>query len=572
MPGGLMQLKAKGKAGIILTGNPTKSFFKFAYSKYTDFAMQKFRIDFNGSKTLRLNEQSKMSFKIPRHADLLMDAYISINMPSIWSPIMPPRTNDADPANNTGVWVPYEFKWIDHLGAMMIEQVSITCGNYTLQEYSGEYLLSIVQRDFSKEKKDLFYKMIGHTLDMNDPANSGARVNTYPNAYYTEGVNGAEPSIRGKQLLIPLNAWFSLKSQNAIPLSSLQYNEIFVHVTFRPIQQLFKIRDVLDNLNNYPYVAPNFNQSHMQFYRFLQTPPDVEISADSYDDKRTLWNADIHLLCTYGFLSDEERRVFFQREQKYLIKQVKEYNFKNVTGSSKIILDTTGLVPNIMFCLKRSDIFMRNEWSNRTNWPYSYIPYDIYPAPSTTQNEPTNITYPIFRKHANNSNLEHLHVAPGVNANGNLTGWYITGDYQPENQKNILESAAILLDGSYRENLLPETVFNYMEKYTRTAGNAEDGLYCYMFSVNDSIYQLQPSGAANLTGVGKIEMEFNTITPPLDPYAQSLAICDPENGGFVGINKPTWRLYDYNYDLTIFEEIYNIIHFTSGNCGIMFAT
>ena len=111
-----------------------------------------------------------------------------------------------------------------------------------------------------------------------------------------------------------------------------------------------------------------------------------------------------------------------------------------------------------------------------------------------------------------------------------------------------------------------------MEKYTRTAGNDEDGLYCYMFSVNDSIYQLQPSGAANLTGVGKIEMEFNTIIPPLDPYAQSLAICDPEDGGFVGVNKPTWRLYDYNYDLTLFEEIYNIIHFTSGNCGIMFAT
>ena len=83
MPGGLMQLKAKGKAGNILTGNPTKSFFKSTYSKHTDFSMQKFRVDFDGARTLRLNEQSKMSFKIPRHADLLMDAYVSVNMPSI---------------------------------------------------------------------------------------------------------------------------------------------------------------------------------------------------------------------------------------------------------------------------------------------------------------------------------------------------------------------------------------------------------------------------------------------------------------------------------------------------------
>ena len=430
----------------------------------------------------------------------------------------------------------------------------------------------MVQRDFPKEKQDLFYRIIGHVPEMNDPANSGARVNTYPNAFYTDSENGAEPSIRGRQLVVPLNAWFSLKSQNAVPLASLQYNELFVHVTFRPIQQIFKIRDVIDNLHNYPYVAPNFNQPHMQFYRFLQTPPDVKLTTDSYDDTRTLWNADVHLMCTYGFLSDEERRVFFQREQKYLIKQVKEYNIKNVAGSVKFNLDTLGLIPNIMFFLKRSDIFMRNEWANKTNWPYNYIPYEIYRASSQTQTTPSNTTHPIFRKHSNSDVVEQLYIGPGVNANGNLTGWHITGDYRPENQKAILESAAILFDGNYRENLLPETTFNYLEKYTKTGSDAIDGLYCYMFSSNDTIFQLQPSGAANLTSVTKIELELNTTVPPLDPHAQSLAICDPDTGDFVGINKPTWRLYDYNYDLTIFQEMYNVLHFASGNCGLAFAT
>ena len=151
MPGGLMQLKAKGNAHIILTGNPTKTFFKSTYLKHTDFALQKFRVDFNGARTLRLTEESKMTFKIPRHADLLMDAYISVNMPNIWSPIMPPESNNSDPTLNTGLWVPYEYKWIEHLGAMMISNISITCGNYTIQEYSGEYMLSMVQRDFPKD-------------------------------------------------------------------------------------------------------------------------------------------------------------------------------------------------------------------------------------------------------------------------------------------------------------------------------------------------------------------------------------------------------------------------------------
>lgn len=572
MPGGLMQLKATGSANSILTGNPTKSFFKTAYLKYTDFALQKFRVDFNGLRTLRLNEESKMSFKIPRHADLLMDAFLSINLPNIWSPIMPPVTNNENPTLNTGAWIPYEFKWIENIGAMMISNISITCGNYTLQEYSGEYLLSMVQRDFPSDKKDLFNKMTGHLSELNDPANSGTRVNTYPNAFYTEGENGAEPSIRERQILIPLNAWFSLKSQNAIPLCSLQYNEIIIHVTFRPIQQLFKIRDVLDSENNYPYVAPNFNNLYMQFYRFLQTPPDVALDSTSYDDTRTLWNADIHLMCTYGFLSEEERRLFSANEQKYLFKQVKEYNFKNITGSNKIVLDTLGLVPGFMFLLKRSDVFMRNEWSNKTNWPYNYIPYDISPAPTTTQNAPTTVTHPIFRKYPNSTNVESLHIAPGVNVNGNLTGWHVTGDYKIENIRDILEGLSIMFDGNYRENNLSQSVFNYLEKYTRTSGNAEDGLYCYCFSINDSPFIYQPSGAANLTNVKKIEIELNTITPPLDPNAQTLAVCDPETGVFVGVNKPTWRLYDYNFDLTIFQERYNMLHFTSGNCGLSYAT
>ena len=73
MPGGLMQLVAEGQQNIILNGNPSKTFFKSAYSKYTNFGMQKFRVDFEGSKTLRLSESSYFTFKIPRYADLLMD-------------------------------------------------------------------------------------------------------------------------------------------------------------------------------------------------------------------------------------------------------------------------------------------------------------------------------------------------------------------------------------------------------------------------------------------------------------------------------------------------------------------
>ena len=64
MGGGLMNLVAYGNQNIILNGNPSKTFFKFTYNKYTNFGLQKFRIDMQGQRTLNLNQESKFTFKI----------------------------------------------------------------------------------------------------------------------------------------------------------------------------------------------------------------------------------------------------------------------------------------------------------------------------------------------------------------------------------------------------------------------------------------------------------------------------------------------------------------------------
>jgi len=556
-----MNLVSEGQQNVILNGNPSKTFFKSVYAKYTNFGLQKFRVDFEGAKTLRLTEESNFVFKIPRYADLLMDCYLSVELPNIWSPIFPPAEEES---NFSGNWIPYEFKWIENIGAQMIKKITITCGNQTLQEYSGAYLLACVQRDFNKDKKDLFDKMIGNTRELTDPGNSGTRVNAYPNAYYTDSFAGAEPSIRGRILYIPLNSWFSLKSQMAFPLVALQYNELHINVTFRGINELFQIRDVQDVANNYPYVSPNFNLYYMQFYRFLQTPPDIELGIDSYIDTRTLWNADIHLNCTYCFLSNDESRLFALNEQKYLIKQVNERKYYNITGSNKIELESIGMISNYMFFFQRSDVNLRNEWSNYTNWPYNYIPNDLTPALSEG-------AYLVKRMNPDETCTE-ITIGPGVNVNGLLTGWMITGDYNIQNEKDILVSLGILLDGQYRENLQPVGIFNYLEKYTRTSGNAPDGLYCYNFCMNTSPYDLQPSGAINMSRFHAIEFEFTTIIPTTDPLAQSLTVCDPTSGNIIGINKPTWRIFEYNFDMVLFEERVNIVTFVGGNAALMYAT
>jgi hypothetical protein len=567
MPGGLMNLVSQGQQNIILNANPSKSFFKSTYHQYTNFGLQKFRVDYEGSKTLRLSEESTFTFRIPRYADLLMDCYISVALPNIWSPILPPQQiteqSTSQGLGNIEQWAPYEFKWIENIGAKMISKISITCGNFTLQEYSGDYLLAAVQRDFAGVKKNLFDTMSGNVPELNDPGNSNSRVNSYPNAYFTGDLVEPEPSIRGRILYIPLNNWFGLKSQMAFPLTSLQYNELHINITFRPINQLFVIRDVFDATNNYPYIAPNFNLWYMQFHRFLQPPPDVCLDITSYSDLRTQWNADIHLNCTYCFLSNDEERLFALHEQKYLIKQVHEVRFPNVTGPNKVDLDSLGMVSNWLFYFQRSDANLRNEWSNYTNWPYNYLPLNVIQAP-------TSGTYTVYRTVG--GVLTPVNIGPGVNPDGNLTGLVINQSYNPQNDNSILIAMGILLDGSYRENIQPAGVFNYIEKYTRTSGNAPPGLYCYNFALHSNNADLQPSGAINMSRFTQIELEFTTIIPPLDPLAQSLTICDPQTGSIIGVNKPTWRIYDYNFDLHLFEERINVVNFIGGNVGLMYAT
>ena len=562
MAGGLLNLVSEGQQNVILNGNPEKTFWKTTYKKYTNFGKQNFRLDYEGTPTLNLTTESTFVFKVKRYADLLMDCYVSIAMPTIWSPIFPPQeVVQSDGSTVYTDWAPYEFKWIDNLGAQMIDRITITCGNQKLQEYSGRYILASVQRDFTGSKRGLFNEMIGQVPEMNDPANAGTHVNSYPSAFYTDNPAGAQPSIMGRILYIPLGAWFNLKTQNAFPLVSLQYNELQISVTFRPINQLFTIRDVMDYTNNFPYVAPNFNQYYMQFYRFLQTPPDEKLGPLSYVDTRTNWNADINLVCTYCFLSNDESKLFAKNEQKYLIKQIYEKPYYNVTGQNKVQIDSNGMVISWMFYFQRSDVNLRNEWSNYTNWPYNYMPVDISPAPAAGDypNPDTSGPAPLF-------------IGPGTNPDGTLSGLLTTGIYNQQNIKNILVTLGILLDGQYRENMLPAGVYNYVEKYTRTDGFAPSGLYCYNFCLDTSPYSLQPSGAMNMSRFTNIEFEFVTINPPVDPYAQVLTICNPETGEIIGVNKPTWRIYDYNYDLYVIEERVNMVVFVGGNAGLLYAT
>lgn len=568
MAGGLLNLTATGSANVILTGNPTKTFFKVVYSKYTNFGLQKFRLDYEGIRDLRLTTSSTFQFKVKRYADLLMDTYLCVTFPDIYSPIY-------QPCQNTSFrWAAYDFRWIRDLGTHMIENITITCGSALLQSYSGAYLEAMMQRDFPEDKKRAFDKMSGNTNEYHDPANAFGRSNAYPSVFYAgEGVN-VEPSLRGGTIYIPINAWFMLDSRCAFPLVALQYNELNISVTIRPIQELFQVRDVFDWGNDFPYMQPDFTQPQFAMYRYLQQPPGVLIDPSNYQIQTTNWNADVHLLATYCFLSEEERKKIALEDQVYLVKDVFEYNFENVVGSKTVNLTSNGMIANWMWYLQRNDVNLRNEWSNYSNWPYREIPNDVFQAPITLnflngEKVPSPAPPP---------DIERYPVGPGLNppdpqhpVAGTNTGFYITGEFSQDNIQDIMVSMGINLNGVYRENVLPSEVFNYVDQYARSNGSGKRGLYNYSFGLNTSPFEYQPSGAMNLSRFKDVNLEITTIVPVVSSQnANFRVICDTL-GNPIGINKQNWRLYDYTFNMTVFEERYNILSIIGGNAGMLYA-
>ena len=583
MPGGLLNLVAYGNQNVILNGNPSKTFFKTTYAKYTNFGLQKFRIDFDGQRTLRMTDPSVFTFTIPRYGDLLMDTYLVVNMPHIWSPVYPPTKNydpTADPPEDVnsdgipyanGVWQPYNFRWIKNLGSQMIERVRFTVGGHVIQEFTGQYLYNMVERDFDNAKKDLFYKMTGNETNMHSPEENDSNAGYYPSAFYGGGSEdsnfnttyqqvGGEPSIRARQLYIPLNIWFTMAAKMAFPVVSLQYAELQIEVTLRPVQQLFTVNEIFTDSTSVYAPVPiqaNFNESQYGMYRFLQPPPGVGINNDAiYEDRRTNWNADVHLVSTYAFLTDDEVRVFAGQSQEYLVKQVYQTVFKDVVGTKRVDVNSLGLVSNYMWYFQRSDVNERNEWSNYTNWPYAILPY---PSQAVSKNN----TSPV--------DIGGVLTYPGTTTSNALQqGLKTTGYFKPENAKDIMTTWALLLDGKYRETDMPAGLWNYVEKYVRTSGNGKDNLYTYTFSLSTDPFDFQPSGAMNMSKFTTVQFEIKTIQPTLNAEAAFSTICNPE-GLIVGTQMPSGGIYDYTYDLVVLEERFNVLKFQNGMAGLQFA-
>ena len=536
MPGGLMQLVGKGAQDVLITGNPSFTYFRSMYKRHTDFAMEHFQLYFNYSElSLPSSGNITLKTKVDRNAQLLHDCYLSVTIPDIYSPI------------NTSTSRGYDFQWVKNLGYNMINYVAVTINGSEIVRHTGEWMKLYAALKFDKNKKDVLNTMVGNTVDLYDPANAYDRLNQYPTAIYN--TKTPAPSISGRVLSIPLHFWFCEMIGNALPLIALQHSEVSFIVELKNMYQLFTIRDTTKS--TYTRIAP---PNTLPMSTFL-SPPNLQ--QQPANPQLKTWNLEPFIEANYIFVSDSEMAHIAKNEHSFIITDIDSVTMDNQYGVGEDIeLGMTNLCTRVVWVSQRSDRILQNDWDNYTNW-------------ENPQKPPlqTNLPPPI----------------------------YSSGDQLPSgvSPKDILISSNIVLDGKDRFSEKLVGFFNGIQHYRHHTGTSTTelpGVYAYSFALDHD--KGQPSGCLNGSQFNKTILSNVYVEPPLsltnmagqtqlcilkstanDPRPTLVNSADyPPNEVVTIIRKSPGSIYQYTFSVTAYVESYNFLRVIGGVANVVFSS
>jgi hypothetical protein len=364
MGAGLVQLLFRGQQDIYLTSNPSMSFFKRVYRTHTNFAAESIRVEFNRSDA-NIYQTTLLKAKLKRHADLVAQVYLVIELPDILS----------DNIMN--------FRWIENIGEAIIDNCQVTIGGNIIDKQTGEYMHAVNCLTTNKDKQDLYNKMTGNTEQYNNPEQFQLDYNnlsrpplryrvggSYP-SYYGEAFiapgeeDNFEPSIPRRKIYIPLQFWFNKDFGSALPLISLQYAEVEISIEIRALTNLYKIFYSRDGKQDY-YAPSNYINAHKLSKFVTNVRQRFLISED-------ILNIDAHLEVNYIYLDALERRYFAYKPLEYLVEQVTRIERIDLEQNNVIDFVLQNPVKELIWFLRRNDAKNRNAWFDFTDGNLSKI-------------------------------------------------------------------------------------------------------------------------------------------------------------------------------------------------------
>ena len=572
MPGGgQIGIVAYGNQNRLFNGNPEQTFYYKVFKRFTHFSQESITIALDGPSLMMMDTPIQLRAKIPRYADLMTDLTLVFQLPDIYSKLYPansPPSPYTSPNSHINTLTP-SFRWIHMLGAFIIQNISIYVGGSQIQTFPGEWLAVRAATDMPADKYLKWRTLVGDIPELTEPewgAFGKARSYPYEKGGYPQNMLDASgsstttaPSIRGREIRVPLPFWFTESWGAALPLVGLQLHEVEVQIQLRTLRDIFRIMDnvfqtepirpgrrlqfnpnlpvnTLDQpMASLPSIDTHYNnltlQANYQTYNDPIAPlqnyyiAQEDVGATTPTQSGFIMNA--RLEGNYIYLTEKEQAVFAERELMHVVHQVQTFTFPSITAKTRLDLDSHGLLNRIVFFGRRSDaISSRNDFINLSNWKYlNQPPYWPLSAPTTM---------------ANNLPIEN---------SGRLISYA---------QRDILQSARLLLAGNELQEEKSATYFEVQTPFLNTVGSGEAGLnpaavkpidvmgpiYQIAFGLNVSDHE-QPSGSLNTSRIREVQLEVQPWN--LDPYST------------------------FAYDFTVYCESINTVKFMNGMGGLGFA-
>jgi len=291
MTGTLLQLQSNGIQDIYLTQDPQINIFKYSYFRYVNFATETVKLELNEVATFN----KKTTCNILKKGHLLSKLYLHLKLPAL--------------TPNGGTYA----CWSDTLGyAIFKDPIELEVGGVVID------------------------KIYPHFLNMWDEVSNNSKVYgknlmLLKNDLYASGKRNATKPI---DLIIPLDFWFCKQYNLALPLLSMNYQDIKLSFKFRDFSEVI-----------------NYDGSEPEPVSILQS----------------------HVIAEYIYLDDIILDTFKNQTHTYIIDQIQYNNDELIPASNSIYnsyLKFNNPIKEFIFaCVEKTSVDTNNyfAYSNSLN-------------------------------------------------------------------------------------------------------------------------------------------------------------------------------------------------------------
>lgn len=471
MGGGIIQLVAYGVQDIFLTGDPQITFFKTVYKRYTNFSIEPIRQFFSSP----LDFGKRVTCTIARQGDLITNTYLYIQLPFV--PTFKASDGQTlDPLR--------KFAWIKKIGYGIIDTIDIEIGGQLLDRHYGDWLN--IWSELTNVHKGLD-KMIGNIDELTS---------------YTNGK-------QGYGLYIPLQFWFCKHSGLALPIVSLQYSEIKIHVELKKLEDCIitspthsvKITQDVVGFQPFEYIEQNVNGvitgaifidydpiTQLLYYTKINDNPEKVMSTELNTIDRITGNPVTTPICGKIYKVNPDSNCLETRLNNQLDRQLTISNgWLNVTY---IYLDTE---ERLRFAKSNHEFLIE-----QLQYPGSKTIFNNSSLTQLSFNHPVKEVVWVAQ-------LRNLSEG-FLNEQFNYSNDYVV---DPVNNRgtNIIKSSTIVLNGHDRFQPRDGDYFNWVVPYEKHTVGPSTGIYVYAFSYFPEQVE-QPSGSCNMSKIDDIKLHI----------------------------------------------------------------